>query len=47
MGVNRGGVESRVPQQQLDVPPFRPGVQEMGGIDAPEFVQAKSRRLGA
>ena len=39
MGVNRGGVEG-------DVPPFRPGVQEMGGVDVPEFVQAKSRRLG-
>ena len=47
MGVNRGGVEGRVPQQRLDVPPFRPGVQEMGGVDVPEFVQAKSRRLGA
>ena len=38
VGVNLGGVEGGVPQQRLDVHPFRAGVEPVGGVSMAQLV---------
>lgn len=39
VGVNLGGTDALVAEQRLNVHPFRPGVEEVGGVSMPEFVR--------
>ena len=38
VGVNPGGGDALVAEQGLDVHPFRPGVEQVGGVGMPQLV---------
>lgn len=38
VGINLDGGDAIMAQERLDVHPFRPGIQEIGGVSIPQLV---------